>query len=270
MKQTYGVICCEDVQGTDNELRAAFAADAEHRSGARGGGTVRELELAFGLARSVRSLLAHLSLAERDGSPADVVLIDDYLPGDSPRKPRPSALEAVVAVTARYGDDRPLCILFTASRNPEFVHTFRELGGHHYADKTWDWGPRVEVIWDAIDGGRWKPEPDPAWRNRDVGLTPRQRLLLPYMAADIPADAIARDLATTGRLPQPPSRDRVLEWRSGLAERLGIHLRGQTVALADAARLAGEVWIPLQYQHLLPQGHPDHRAEPFAGPSPQM
>jgi DNA-binding NarL/FixJ family response regulator len=253
------VLCCDDHEDAE-EFDKAFDADWQRRRLALERDVPRLVRL-YEPRRTAHSALAHLSLAEREQRPADVVLIDDHLDSGIPRAPEPKALELMKAIFDRYGDERPVCVLLTAEKPPEFIHTFRELGGHQYADKRWGWEECTKVIWEALRGELWRPKPVRGWQG-ELDISPRERLLLPYLAADIPTSAIVVDLNESGRLRRSVVPDRVNEWRSGLAGKLGVNLDGQSVALANAVRDAGHVWVPLSYRHLLPAQHPDHGA-PF-------
>ena len=234
------VLCCDDVD--DEELfDAQFDRDWNER---RRSGERRRLVRYTAVRPSVGAAWGALTTAAKHADMPRVVLIDNHLRSAEGGFVE-GAFELLRLITERFTPaERPVCILYTSRFDPCVAHAFCEQGGSHAIDKLLGWEQRLRVIWAAIDGERWQHSPSPPL----VKFTPRDYAILPFLAADLSANSIARELGL--------SDEQVHDARRGLYGRLDEHeprlvdfaLSGQTTALAQAALRAGAVWTPLDHR----------------------
>lgn len=233
-----------------HEIELWLADDRERRQAGPGAGPAA-LELYGGtVARTPGMLLRDLEDAFAAGAPPDVVLLDDRIESLVSGRPERTALLTMRQIASAYGEQRPVCVLMTAAAGPTYVYAFRELGGHHYADRSRTWPRRLETVRAALHGEVWTHR-----GSRRVEISAANARPLPYFEAECGSARIQALLGISGGvLNTCRSRLRaVLDVRPGLPDRV----------LAIEAVDAGNIWVPLDARHLLPAGHPEHLDEAF-------
>lgn len=240
----------------DDDLRQAtfeewFNTDLVQRQQQQQAAALRYLETDGQVCRTLAELSLALEEAREAGALPDLVLIDDRLQPERGGDPVRSALKAVRLITSTFGSRGPKCVLHTSQPDLNDVWTFCALGGHNVVDK---FRPteRARILWETLDGHRWKP---PEQRT-SVTITDALGRMLPYMELPHWKHNARRDLPglSEGAAHQAKSR---------LVNTLGLEKGAESREIVTAANDHGLAWVPLSYRHLLPQDHPEHRPDRF-------
>jgi hypothetical protein len=244
---TVWVVCCDDEYDED-VFDVAFEEDWESR---RKKGKANRLRRYGTVRPSVVAAQGILNRAATGGEMPDVVLIDDWLsrPRGEP-SPGRSAVELVRWIGDRFAEP-PKCVLQTSRVFPPEAHAFCEFGGTQVIDKQRQpgWSDRLETVWKAVDGVRWRHAPHPPL----IDFAERDYQILPYLDADRSPPEIAAALGlTTDQVHDARRRlynrlKKYVEANDGSKFAKNFDLSHQSRSLADGALRAGAIWVPLHY-----------------------
>lgn len=230
------VMCCDDGNSertVDNEF-AAFP-DTERARVFRRLGPIRP---------TADDALRALSEGRKRRELPDLVLIDNWLGGHRRAgEASESGLELMRAIDQQFDGAPPPCVLMSGRMTPTLAYAFCNAGGIQAIDTVRDapaWRDRIAIMWDALDGKRWAPTPNPP----RVTFTADELALLPYLEG-------GRGNAEI-RLKLDWNEDKLTRVRREIYRRLNLcglidvpYNSALTTVLSDAALAGGAVWEPL-------------------------
>lgn len=230
------VLCCDD-SNRERTFDHEFAAYPDRVNG-------RVFQRLGQVRPTIDDALTALDEGWRRNEFPNLVLIDNWLGGHREAGAASEAgLELMRAITARFGDRRPRCVLMSGRMSPTLAYAFCRAGGTQAIDAVRDaaaWRDRIAIMWKAVDGVAWTPTPSPP----RVFFQADELKLLPYLEAGRGNPEIRAELDWND--------DKLSRVRRSIHKKLsaeglidGKFNAALTTALADAALKGGAIWEPL-------------------------
>jgi hypothetical protein len=232
------VMCCDDTNGNETYSRElGLSRDPAGRG--------RRLRLLGQVRASPDEAKQALKQSYARGERPQIVLVDNWLGGHrAPDKAAPAGHELMLWIQSTFGEERPVCVLMSGRMTPTLAYAFCKAGGHHAIDTVRGapaWHDRLDIVWRALDGERWRPTPSPP----KVVFTDDEMELLPYLEAGRGNHETRAALVWNA--------DKLTHIKRNIYSRLKacelIAVEYNTVLttqLADAALSGGAVWEPLE------------------------